>query len=588
MFRFKKSCKKFLTILIFIIVTIQTYVLIVEFYLGQSRSTSNLASIGIGEKINKTIFFYESFKWMLNNRIYQYAAHLLVKNDKIFQIDSIIVTREDFSENSVKQAFRCVLKSIKNDYEKKYRISSVTNFVSNTKRIKCDVDLEIVDDISIAIINLFDFKTNSLSFSETDLDSAHLKLPESMINFQKSNLIFIPEKKLNQVAHCVHYTYNIVSEDVIKIMKWIDFQKKIGIKKIILYESSIHKLLENTIKKIYDSEFVEVRPYYINFDALCETHRLNILKSQDLVQYQIMKDQCEDAFYNVFDNPTYSSKNRWKHQKITSNDCYLSLQHVYQFVSYYDFDEIIYPRKFKIDNHVNFETNCKIESLCNYQNLKNSEKHDLYSFIVKLINDKSKSMNEISSLYFTNAVYLEQNFHVKKLTNDLKELIKNNQSYFQLDSQTIENSSIAKVHLKFTHHYGHFFLIYPKDYQYIKNLYDSYNLIECIHEKIFNQLDETLDPTFKRYLILATNREHHMGKSIHNTDNVFAVFTHYSTNVKSGTRVLEVSTTDGVLSHFRSDLFFLARQLKSSITNLKIDFEYYHHIISNYSNICTK
>ena len=586
MLRFKKICKIVFTSFLFVVLTIETYLLIEELHLARSISSPSFVTRGFAKNISKITFFYEPFNWMLNNRIYQYSAHLLIKNDKVFQIDSIIVTREDFNEASIKQAFRCVLKSFKKDSEKQYRISSVNNYVSNTKRIKCDVDINMVDDISIAIINIFDFKTDSLSISEKDLESMHLKLPKTMINFQKPNLIFIPEKKLQEVAHCVHYSYNIVIEDMNKIVKWLEYQKKIGIKKIILYETSIHKILENTINKIYDNTFVEIRPYYIHLDAICESNHLNILKSQDIVEYQIIKDQCQDAFYNVFDNPTYSSKNRWKHQKITSNDCYLSLQQLYQFVSYYDFDEIIYPRQSKIDNLINFDRNCNIETLCNHQNLKNNELN-LYSFIKKLTIDESISLNEISSLYFTNAVYLEQNFHVKKLISDLKEII-GNKSYFELDSQTIQNTSIAKIHLKFTHHYGHYFLIYPKDYQYIKQLYDSYMLIECYHEKILNQLDETLDSTFKRYLILATHREHHMGKSIHNTDNVFAVFTHYSTNVKAGTRVLEVKVTDGILSHFRNDLFFLARQLKSNITNLKIDFEYYYNLVSDYSNICLK
>ena len=77
-----------------------------------------------------------------------------------------------------------------------------------------------------------------------------------------------------------------------------------------------------------------------------------------------------------------------------------------------------------------------------------------------------------------------------------------------------------------------------------------------------------------------------MGKSIHNTDNVDAVFTHYATITKPGTKSINVKIDDGVLSHFRNDLFHLARQLNSSITNLKLDAEYYIHLLSHYSEIC--
>ena len=154
--------------------------------------------------------------------------------------------------------------------------------------------------------------------------------------------------------------------------------------------------------------------------------------------------------------------------------------------------------------------------------------------------------------------------------------------------QSVDNTTVMKVHLKFINHHGHFFLIYPQDYDYVKQLYDTFSQIQCIHESVSIQTDKSLDSIFKRFLVLATTRDHHMGKSIHNTDNVDAVFTHYSSNVKTGSKSIDVNINDGVLSHFRNDLYFLARQLKSSIRNLKIDIEYYLNLISNYSNICNK
>lgn len=594
MIRLNKLCKLIFSCAVFFILILQSYLLVEELHQLKSvmptLHTKPLSSTKNILNMNKTVFFYKTYEWMLNNRVYQYSAQLLIRNNTIVQIDSIITTRGDFNDDAVKQAFRCVIKSFKNDYEKQFRINVAYHFVGFIKRVICNTDLHLSDinDVGVAIIDLFDYKSGGVILSENDLDKMDLKLPKNMMNFQKPRLIFLQEAKLQQIAHCVHYSYNLAVDDMDKIMKWIEIQKNFGIKKIIMYDTSIHDLLRKAVYEVYDKSFIDVRPYYIQFEAICDFNRLNVFKIFDIVKYQTMKDQCEDAFYNVFDNPTYSSKNRWKHQKITSNDCYSSLQHIYQFVSYFDFDEIIYPRMFRIDNSLSLDkkSSCDAADLCE-QASKYKRKIDLHQFITQIIKTKSHhSMNKISSLYFTNGVYLEPNLHVKQIMSSLYDLITYNQSYFNLPSNKIDNSSVAKIHLKLTHHYGHYFLVYPHDYEYIKLLYESYVKIECIHESVVRQVDSNLNPTFKRFLFLATERDHHMGKSIHNTDNVLAVFTHYSTNVKPNTNIIEVNRNDAILSHFRIDLFFLARQLKSNITNLKIDVEYYLHLISNYSNIC--
>ena len=532
--------------------------------------------------------YYPTNSWMFNNRVYQYSSLLIVKNGKPIRVESMILTRGEHKENSVKKNFRCIVKSMRNGTEATYKVTKVFIFVSNAKRVKCDIEGNKIDfdDIAVAIINLSDFKIHSKNLTENDLGSLFFKLPRNMLHFQIPRIVFKNDAKIQKVSHCVHYSYNIVEQDLDKIVNWLEFQKKIGVDKVVFYDANIHKLLEEILYKKFGNNFVDIRPYHIHFEAICDFKRLNYYKELDLIRYQAMKDQCEDAFYNVFNNPIFSAKNRWNHQKITSNDCYSSLEQTYQFVAYYDFDEIIYPRGAKIDNSLSVKNKtltCETSNVCS---IDQNASLDLYEYVIKLIMKKNNTLNQISTLYFLNGFYLETSYYINKLMMDLNEAIVNNVSYFQQPSHLVGNNTALKVHLNLKHKHGHYFIILPGDLDYIKHLYDSYLKMKCISDTMNERLDKSLDSSFKRFLFLTTDHKHQMGKSIHNTDNVDAVFTHYATITKPGTKSINVKIDDGVLSHFRNDLFHLARQLNSSITNLKLDAEYYIHLLSHYSEIC--
>lgn len=570
-----------------------------------SENTVNYMSNLKNLNPNDTLYYYAPYKWMFNNRVFQYSCHLLIKNKNIpYQIDSVIVTRYEFNENEVRNAFRCIVKSIKRGYEMQYKVSDVYTYVNNIKRIKCNISSAglgmDIDEITIAIINLYDFKFDSVDLDGDDLSKIHFQMPRNMMNFQMPRLIYIPEKKLKHVAHCVHYSYNIAAQDMPKILNWFEYQLKFGVEKIVLYDANMHTLLHDAIYKKYKKSFIEIRPYHIHYEAICDLSRLSMYEIQDKVKYQAMRDYCENNFYNIFDNPTFSSKNRWKHQKITSNDCYSSLESIYEFVAYYDFDELILPRSFQsisgyTSKYVDYDgcSNEEDKKLCKIINTAKPSSDDsssltLYDYLQNLINNNfiktHGTIQKLSSMYFTNGVYIAPNFYLDEFMNKLKMLITRNQTYFQ--RTVYNNNTIVKLQLKFSHHGGHYFLITPKDLDYIKMLHHMYTKLKCIYNRLNDDLDQSLDFTFKRFIFLATSRDHHMGKSIHYTDNVKAVFTHYAINVEKNTFTYEISQDSGILSHFRNDLYYLARNLISSITNLKIDYEYYMYLITHYSDLC--
>ena len=605
MIRFKKATYELLCLtMIIIFVGINTY-LMLELYIKRSnfnkslKYTSELTEVqNTNIHVNKlfyfnqiNVFYYPSYKWIFNNRIYQYSSHLLIKNFVPKQIDSIIIMAEDFRESDVLYAFRCVLKSLSSGAQISFKISKVFNFTNNIRRVQCDITVPVnfnnVDNVQIAIMNIFDFKSDSTNLTENDIVSHFYKLPYNMMNFQTPRIINVPDKKLPQIAHCVHYTYDLVAQDIDKILNWIEHQKQIGVKKIVFYNANIHKLLEDTIYKRYDKDFIEIRPYHIHYEAICDYNRINYFKLKDVVKYQAMNDQCENAYYNVFDNPSLNLKNRRRHQKITSNDCYSSLQPLYQYVSYYDFDELIYPRDKSFSTH-NQALDCETSNFCKIS--KNyAQAWDLYEYINYLIKKSFKNSTNVSSIYFKNAFYLEPNYYSKQLMMDINEMITKNYKYFKNTTKFLNNNNnqtALRLHLKFKNKYGHYFLIYPNDFDYIKDLYETFTHMECINEIVNKDFDGAIEFSFRRFLFLATSDDLHRGKSIYNTDNVDGIFAHFTTFVRTNSERLIVDINDGILSHFRNDLYKNAKELSSSIRNLKVDIEYYLHLVSKYSSTC--
>ena len=574
--------KKILRILCFIFFLYLNLSLIFQIYNGRVNF-SNIYNEPIKENnevndLNKSMLFNEVNKWILNNRLYQYSSSLLVKKSSLHQIDSIILVTKDFEDHEIKQTFRCVLKWPENGDEIELRIDNVYNLMSNLRRVQCGVNQEMknLSGILVAIISIYDFKKYD-ELTKQEMESKFYKLPRNMLNLQIPRIIEIRENKLEEVAHCVDYTHNINDDDDVKrILDWIEIQRQIGVNKIILYNSNLHTLLEDGVYKKYNQTFVEIRPYKINYESICDIHRLDILKKDSITKYQVLNDLCEFAFYYFFDNPSLDAKNRLRHQTVTLNDCYSSLQHIYKYVSHYNFDEIIYPRtSYSLNSE---ELICDVSSFCKHK--KDYEiKMSLYDYLNYILIRSRTISSSISFFYFQNAFYLEFNYYSKLLMSDLNEIISDKNQLKDLHSNKM-------LHFNFKNRHGHYFFINSSDHTHIKNIYELFKRIECINDGIIKKLDSKIDPNYIRFLYLVTDDEFQKGRSIYNTDNVYGIFAHNTHLVKPDTQKVLVDINDGVLSHFKVDLYKSATDFKSSIQNLKIDFEYYMHLVTQLSDTC--
>jgi hypothetical protein len=245
-----------------------------------------------------------------------------------------------------------------------------------------------------------------------------------------------------------------------------------------------------------------------------------------------------------------------------------------------DFDEIIYPRYFKIDDVFNLNKYEECDNICKFKN----RKYNIYDYFTSIVQKSNISKSYVSSIEFKNGFYVEVNKYIKSFMENLNEVIRFNESYFQQPKSLLNDKNIIKLHLKLSPSTGHDFLIYPNDFDYIKYFYSSFTLLTSCLEKSNFLRANILDYSFDRYIYFF--QEKYLSKFIHFTDNVDAIYSNYNEFKEPGTKIVFADIDVGVLSNFKNDLLVLVTT-NSSIKNLKIDLEFYLNLVTKYQMMCS-
>ena len=227
----------------------------------------------------------------------------------------------------------------------------------------------------------------------------------------------------------------------------------------------------------------------------------------------------------------------------------------YEYVAIYDLDETILTRKTTDDTKngtgcYDTASNCK----------SNKTLINIYDYIKELI-DKNykKDKTKLRSVIFRNAFYLPPEFSGINLIENLKSLINNKKYPTQLIIKSFE-----------------FYLqIEEKNIEHINKLINYFNNLNCLNlnAKVNN---------FDRIFYYITDIKDRWPKSIHYTDNVKAVFSHYSLDkFMSPKKNLEylVDEKHGFLSHFRHNSIN-EDKIVGSIMDLNIDFDYVKYLMN--------
>lgn len=234
------------------------------------------------------------------------------------------------------------------------------------------------------------------------------------------------------------------------------------------------------------------------------------------------------------------------HEKVCTNDCLLNFKYQYEFTTNYDFDEIIFPRKFLTNDHTYFNSaqNCT-SSLDNF-----NFNYSMYDYAMRLSQLYGKN---IGYFRFENVVFLTS-YEAKFLQNMLT--VSNRIVFFENSGNRISLT------------------ISPSHFKKIDEIFELQQFIECLNETILNH-GKFQNLWNVPYAILINNR---LGKSLYNTNLTITYNQHHSDYLEPEARYFNVPIDDGYVSHIKTDIYGFLRGQKYSFTNFRLDMEYYHFL----------
>ena len=115
--------------------------------------------------------------------------------------------------------------------------------------------------------NNYDKYMTENEFLEKLVSNSTVKVPYSLIKFQKPKIIKTIEPRLPSVGICTHYSYAVP----LQLVNWFDYHLSSGFKEIGVYDSMEDKKLTQVLKEKYgEDERISIIPYNIALNDLCD------------------------------------------------------------------------------------------------------------------------------------------------------------------------------------------------------------------------------------------------------------------------------------------------------------------------------
>ena len=506
--------------------------------------------------LNKKLY-YENSKWMYNSNIMQYSAYVIVKGENSFQIES------NFFLNYATENIICLARLLRSERTLVLDVKRLYSTVSRiAKKISCELNInhnEIrLDEIGIAVIIADEYSN----------DDQNGKFPYSMINYQIPEIIEVREPRLPDVGLCINYVSNAYQG----IYNWVELHKQFKIAEIIMHDGSPEKSLKRLLNNKFDSNFLNIRDYNLNYYEICESDQIkSFVKnfptfSSNYMQTCKFFHQSWFAQIDPFDN---------HHNHLSPNDCYSRLSYKYEFVALYDLDELIIPRSYDplqiIKSKEIYECEKKNKLLINLNPISTS----MYDYIKRVVKENfNYDISKLRSIGFFHGAYLLPNNVENKIMNRIQEI-----------SSKINTNSLTET-FPIRINFGFELVITEDDKDYVVYLNKLYKEFTCYYDKYLSKI-ANFDKSLIRYLYFMTGPEIRLPKSIHYSKNVQILFTHDAHAYNSDSFILYPPWNQShINSHFRADLqpFFYGGE--ASIRDFSFDFEYSYFLLKNYTNFC--
>lgn len=280
---------------------------------------------------------------------------------------------------------------------------------------------------------------------------------------------------------------------------------------------------------------------------------------------KIIADECQ-KFYSSHLGEHWPALHTF--ELVATNDCLTSFKYEFEFVTNFDFDEFILPRRHLPTHDISYvdeeNANLTCESLSNSQS-KATSPYTLYNYVRDLIAEDAKNSSSnrtIASLHFKHMLM-----------------------FSRLPAQFVSDLlNVSLLNEKRTVMFDYFSMriYFIVDPAYDSSLRAAFNRTRQLGECMSGLIDKRhLDGT---NITINWNRLYGIwmnlrcGKSVFNTDYVDLINQHELQHSSDpNAQVLDVPIDLGYVSHFREsiDIQFFLGQTYSFSSNFRIDFEYY-------------
>jgi hypothetical protein len=291
------------------------------------------------------------------------------------------------------------------------------------------------------------------------------------------------------------------------------------------------------------------------FEQICEYQsRMNKTNSKSIWTIYLL-NQCRNLFDTYFGNhwPAFHAQ-----ESVATNDCFTSFKYSYEFVTNYDFDEFIFPRKFTPTHDLTYTVNAQLNCINNSITLPFLSSYDLYNYTLELM--RTRANETVGSLHFEHMLFFDT----------IPENV----------SQNLANNDVRKIQFEYKKDLRFYLSLNSvEDFSLANYFVNTKSLVECLNktirasgkvkndEKIWNRV----------YTVWMDRRK---GKSIYNTNYTEFINQHFADLTSGNGVIFNVPVDRGYASHFRDDLnyqFFHSQTYKLS-KHFRIDLEFYYFL----------
>ena len=511
-------------------------------------------------QLNMASHVFNSNTWIANENVLQYSA-ILSSNDENNNLEiEVIAFFKETSWRVISESSQCVINLASSTVKKLIkapslvlRLEQTANFV--IYKVVCVLEpreyflYELRSQVSVAVINAQDF----LNLNSTQLFGK--------LFFHRPKFVEKPTGgKRNATINCVHTLRGLDQKTYANILNWIEINKWMGVAKVRLYALDYDQSANLREIELKFSDFVEIVAHEVNITKIC----FNLHGQRGVFRPY---EECMKKFAEYF---KLTGKNRLNvlglHEKLCTNDCFIHNKHVYQYLTNYDVDEFILPRRFQTNNHAALMSSGGVGCegvLENAGGLKCSDGggFKINAYIQRLISIYGK---DVAGFRFENHLFLNNHEYLYD-----KIMVFRREQYltYEKDKNTKLRYSIKNT----------------ADMAYLEELKKSYNLTRRLNRAYLDDRKEVnLNAKWKNYLTSLFKNRH--GKTVFNTDFVDSINVHSASLIKRGKKEVFVSTDYGYVSHVRDvDIGNNKNEdwLSYTIQDLKVDLEYAFFIISN-------